>query len=257
MQLAELDNLYNELKAKEEITITPDCVISVLENESTTLSIDKIVDKIVDSIEVATTVAAAPKFSNRYNDTELTMGSVFDTALNDCFAERDLALQTHKLNRILFPVMLREGMSCTKNGMRVNATPDEMLAFFHEFDAAPGLLKHDSNYMFFSKPIPVNISASCATIKIRHLPPNSIQSGLKAYMRKTATGAKIVLWCEELQPFTPSPVAMHHYNRLEMKLVKTRQGPKLVSWAIGIHPDHPYTNEIDRVCLLGKQAIKK
>lgn len=260
MQLAELDNLYNELKAKEEITITPDCVVSVLETAGTPLSIDKIVENIEMSVLRAATPKAVPLFQRHESEAahkQLTMGGIFNQALKDAFAEKNADMQNRNLNRILFPVMMREGMAIHQNGARVNATPNEMLAFFQSLDASPGGVRQHEKYIFFSKSIPENASATCASLKLKHLPPGRLAAGLKAYMRKTAAGPKIVLCCEDLQPFTPSTVAMRHYNRVEMKLVKTSAGPRLVSWAVGVHPDHPVSNEMDRVCLLGKQAAKQ
>lgn len=257
MQLAELDNLYNELKAKEEVTITPDCVVSILENGDAPSSIDEIVEKIEMTVLRAATPKAVPLFQRASEPEHLSMGGVFNQALKDAFAEKNADTQNRNLHRILFPVMMREGMSIHQNSVRVNATPDEMLVFFGSLDASPGGVRHHENYVFFSKAIPENASATCASLKLKHLPPGRLAAGLKAYMRKTAAGPKIVLCCEDLQPFTPSSVAMRHYNRVEMKLVKTKAGPRLVSWAVGVHPDHPVSNEMDRVCLLGKQAARQ
>jgi hypothetical protein len=249
MQLAELDHLYNELKAKEQPTsISTGTVVNAL-NESVALSIDKIVDNVEKAIEQA----AKPTQENNA-DTHLSMGAVYTTALADAFANPCSEQQTKNLNRILFPVMLREGMKIEKNGVRIQNTPKDLLQLFKDTDSSKAKVKKYENCIFFSAAIPADYSITCGCLRLRDIPAVKLNC-LRAYIRKTARGSKILLTCEEVPPFQPSIAVMRHYNRLEMKLVKTRTGEyKLVSWAVGLHPDRPFNDEMDRVCLLGKKA---
>jgi hypothetical protein len=231
--LTQLNEVYSQIENNTAIT----AVVTALETAKVPLSLDELTNK-----------------QKNKNKEAYSFNDLFENTAALAYALEDVERQDYMLNRILFPLIFRTGVTIKKNGEVLKHTPAVLQEFFKAIDEASPLVEayHVSRYVFLRKIIPSPYSATCAAVRLIDMPSHIYAEGkvqLRAYKNQTPMSLKFV--CPDIKPFPTEANYYKKYNAIDMKLIKGDSGElTLKNWAIGFHPDRP-ANTDNQLCLLG------
>jgi hypothetical protein len=254
MQCSALDTLYSELEQQETATPKNDTskvsqVVTALEKTESTVSLNKL------------TKAIFRAASHNKKKVDYSMQTLFENAVANVFMIENMDLQTHKLNRLIFPLTVRKGVQLKKGGESLSPAPASIQELFKAIDLnrPTAAIYEDERYIFIRKFLPPGYSAVCGTIKLSHIPQYIYAEGkVQVRMMRQKTHQHLSFACPALQPFDTDLCFARNYHAIEMKLLKGDQEDDvtLKNWAIGYHPDRPQHELGSQLCLLGESPAK-
>jgi len=235
--LTQLDEIYTQIEKDTVGSTAIDTVVKSLQASKVSLSLDELTDK-----------------QKNNNKKAYSFNDLFENTAASAYALEDIEKQDYMLNRILFPLIFRTGVTIKKNGEVLKHTPAALQEFFKAIDEASPLVEpyELSRYVFLRKVIPSTYSATCAAVRLKDIPSRIFADGrvqVRAYRQQKPMCLKFV--CPELKPFRTETCFYKKYNAIDMKLIRGDDGElTLKNWAIGFHPDRPASVD-NQLCLLG------
>lgn len=183
--------------------------------------------------------------------TDRTAALSMHKALIRAYALKDISAQTHKINKLLFPLVVRNNSGVSVKDRPFLPTPENMVELFEALDGtgAPNIIE-DRKFLYVYKKFPSIVSATCPMVQLRHIPvPLFAENKVFCKLRSIQGRPVVSHCCPSIKPFNTSEYFGKYYNGISLKVDK--EDGTLKNWVIGLHPDRPNTHSNKELCLLG------
>ena len=267
-----LDSLYEELLAKENLVAQ---TVAVLETETQTE--EEVIEKFlaytgrltssphpeeeIIEIPITSEVEKGPiaipvtiKIQERKPGVKTTDRAAtlsMHKALIRAYALKDISVQTHKINKLLFPLVVRNNSGVLVKDRPFLPTPENMVELFEALDGtgAPNIIE-DRKFLYVYKKFPSTVSGLCPMVQLRHIPvPLFAENKVFCKLRSIQGRPVVSHCCPSIKPFNTSEYFGKYYNGISLKVDK--EDGTLKNWVIGLHPDRPNAHSNKELCLLG------
>ena len=188
-----LDSLYEELVSKENKE-NPVAETAAVLSETRAQTEEEVIEKFLaytrrltsprpeeEIIPVTSEVERGPiaipvtiKIQERkpgVKTTDRTATLSMHKALIRAYALKDISAQTHKINKLLFPLVVRNNSGVLVKDRPFLATPEALIELFEALDGtgAPNIIE-DRKFLYVYKKFPSTVSGLCPMVQLRHIP---------------------------------------------------------------------------------------